>query len=85
MGWQLFVDRGGTFTDVVARHADGRVRLAKLLSATEDAVARCTRVVSRDRPDPANRELYDRLFALYRDSQARLAPIDHALHDLVTP
>ena len=54
-------------------------------ASPEDAVARCTRVVSRDRPDPANRALYDRLFALYRDSQARLAPIDHALHDLFAP
>lgn len=30
--WQFWVDRGGTFTDVVARHPDGRVETLKLLS-----------------------------------------------------
>jgi 5-oxoprolinase (ATP-hydrolysing) len=31
-GWQFWVDRGGTFTDIVARHPDGRLSTAKLLS-----------------------------------------------------
>ncbi|MCZ8322578.1 MAG: hydantoinase B/oxoprolinase family protein [Novosphingobium sp.] len=39
--WQFWIDRGGTFTDVVARAPDGRVLTAKLLSEdparTEDA------------------------------------------------
>ncbi|WP_380782324.1 hydantoinase B/oxoprolinase family protein [Sphingomonas sp. R86520] len=30
--WQFWIDRGGTFTDVVARRPDGRVVTAKLLS-----------------------------------------------------
>ncbi len=30
--WQFWIDRGGTFTDVVARAPDGTVRTAKLLS-----------------------------------------------------
>jgi len=30
--WQFWIDRGGTFTDVVARAPDGRVLTAKLLS-----------------------------------------------------
>ena len=30
--WQFWIDRGGTFTDVVARAPDGSVRTAKLLS-----------------------------------------------------
>jgi 5-oxoprolinase (ATP-hydrolysing) len=30
--WQFWIDRGGTFTDVVARRADGRILTAKLLS-----------------------------------------------------
>jgi 5-oxoprolinase (ATP-hydrolysing) len=30
--WQFWVDRGGTFTDIVARHPDGRLSTAKLLS-----------------------------------------------------
>ncbi len=30
--WDFWIDRGGTFTDVVARDPDGRIRVAKLLS-----------------------------------------------------
>jgi 5-oxoprolinase (ATP-hydrolysing) len=32
MAWEFWIDRGGTFTDVVARSPDGRLRTAKLLS-----------------------------------------------------
>ncbi|MDE1146843.1 MAG: hydantoinase B/oxoprolinase family protein [Azospirillaceae bacterium] len=31
-GWEFWVDRGGTFTDVVARRPDGKLLTAKLLS-----------------------------------------------------
>ncbi|KUL32873.1 hydantoinase B/oxoprolinase family protein [Streptomyces regalis] len=31
-GWQFWVDRGGTFTDIVARRPDGRLMTHKLLS-----------------------------------------------------
>ena len=31
-GWQFWIDRGGTFTDIVARRPDGRLETAKLLS-----------------------------------------------------
>lgn len=30
--WQFWIDRGGTFTDVVGRHPDGSLRTCKLLS-----------------------------------------------------
>src|SRR6476659_5249895 len=30
--WSFAIDRGGTFTDVVARASDGRLRIEKLLS-----------------------------------------------------
>src|SRR3954453_21114356 len=30
--WTFAIDRGGTFTDVVAREPDGRLRVEKLLS-----------------------------------------------------
>ena len=30
--WQFWIDRGGTFTDVVARHPDGSLSTHKLLS-----------------------------------------------------
>ena len=32
MGWQFWIDRGGTFTDIVARSPDGAIHTAKLLS-----------------------------------------------------
>ncbi|MBX9879843.1 MAG: hydantoinase B/oxoprolinase family protein [Candidatus Obscuribacterales bacterium] len=35
-GWQFFVDRGGTFTDVVAVAPDGAVHVRKLLSDNPD-------------------------------------------------
>ncbi len=30
--WQFWIDRGGTFTDVIGRAPDGRLHTAKLLS-----------------------------------------------------
>ncbi|MBV9674280.1 MAG: hypothetical protein JO076_15840, partial [Verrucomicrobia bacterium] len=34
--WQFWIDRGGTFTDIVARARDGTIRIAKLLSENAD-------------------------------------------------
>ena len=31
-GWQFWIDRGGTFTDIVARHPEGKLTTHKLLS-----------------------------------------------------
>lgn len=36
-GWQFWIDRGGTFTDVVARAPDGSIRTHKLLSENPEA------------------------------------------------
>ena len=35
--WDFWIDRGGTFTDIVARDPAGRIRVAKLLSENRDA------------------------------------------------
>ena len=35
--WQFWIDRGGTFTDIVARQPDGALRTAKLLSENAQA------------------------------------------------
>jgi 5-oxoprolinase (ATP-hydrolysing) len=47
--WTFAIDRGGTFTDVVARASDGRVRVEKLLSENpghyEDAALEAIRRV----------------------------------------
>ena len=60
--WDFWIDRGGTFTDVVARHPDGRIEARKVLSenpeAYEDAalegIRRFLGVKSSD-PIPASR------------------------------
>ncbi|MGH8298060.1 MAG: hydantoinase B/oxoprolinase family protein [Steroidobacteraceae bacterium] len=38
-GWQFWIDRGGTFTDIVARAPDGGLRTRKLLSENPDQYA----------------------------------------------
>ena len=35
--WEFWIDRGGTFTDIVARRPDGRLVARKLLSANPEA------------------------------------------------
>ncbi|MEE2878224.1 MAG: hydantoinase B/oxoprolinase family protein, partial [Pseudomonadota bacterium] len=35
-GWQFWIDRGGTFTDIIARRPDGKFEIAKLLSENPD-------------------------------------------------
>ncbi|MFZ4639697.1 MAG: hydantoinase B/oxoprolinase family protein [Nodosilinea sp.] len=35
-GWQFWIDRGGTFTDIVARRPDGTLQVHKLLSENPD-------------------------------------------------
>ncbi len=45
-----------------------------------DAVAKCVKVVSSNKPDPARHERYRQLFAIYKKAQSRLADINHELH-----
>ncbi|MCZ7140650.1 hypothetical protein O6379_24425, partial [Salmonella enterica subsp. enterica] len=39
MDWQFWIDRGGTFTDIVARRPDGSLATFKLLSENPDQYA----------------------------------------------
>src|SRR5699024_12701097 len=39
VGWEFWIDRGGTFTDVVARDPDGQLHTHKLLSADPERYA----------------------------------------------
>ena len=50
--WDFWVDRGGTFTDVVARDPDGRLHAAKLLSENPGGLSRRG---GRGDPPPARR------------------------------
>ncbi len=61
-GWQFWIDRGGTFTDIVGRTPDGALRAHKLLSenpeAYEDAAVQGIRdllELAPDTPVPAER------------------------------
>ena len=38
-GWRFWIDRGGTFTDIVARAPDGALSTAKLLSDNPERYA----------------------------------------------
>ncbi len=56
-GWQFWIDRGGTFTDIVARAPDGSLRTRKLLSESPDqysdaAVEGIRRILGLQRQDP---------------------------------
>ncbi|MDC1383350.1 hydantoinase B/oxoprolinase family protein [Candidatus Puniceispirillum sp.] len=61
LGWQFWVDRGGTFTDLVARRPDGQLLTHKLLSenpeAYKDAALQGMRDllnIAREAPLPVN-------------------------------
>jgi xylulokinase len=45
-----------------------------------DAVGKCVKVVSSNRPDPRNHERYNQFFGVYRRAQSRLVEINHELH-----
>ncbi len=53
-GWQVWIDRGGTFTDVVARAPNGVLHIAKLLSENpdhyEDAAVEGVRRIAGEAP-----------------------------------
>ena len=60
--WKFFIDRGGTFTDLVAHAPDGRLLTRKLLSENPEAYADAALAgiadligVPRNRPLPAER------------------------------
>ena len=65
-GWQFWIDRGGTFTDIVARGPDGTLTTAKLLSENperySDAAVAGIRTVLGLKPDePLPPGLVDRV------------------------
>ena len=69
--WDFWIDRGGTFTDVVARDPDGRVLTAKLLS---DNRRRLPRRRHRRHPPPARRRRRPRRSRPSGSPRSRWAP-----------
>ncbi|WP_298281680.1 xylulokinase [Acidocella sp.] len=55
---------------------------AGLFAGPEEAVARCVRLRDVTTPEPGAQAFYDQLFALYKDTQAALAGLNHRLHAL---
>ena len=47
MSWEFWIDRGGTFTDCVARAPDGQLHVAKVLSDGEAPVAAIRTILAR--------------------------------------
>ena len=50
-----------------------------------DAVEKCVKVVSSNKPDMRNHEKYQRLFEIYKNAQAGLVAINHELHKFSSP
>ena len=46
-----------------------------------DAVEKCVKIISADKPDMENHDRYSQLFHLYKKSQKYLAELNHELHD----
>jgi xylulokinase len=53
-----------------------------IFSDERAAAAACTRIIGRTRPDARRSAYYEQLFALYRQAQAALVPVNHALSQL---
>src|SRR3954469_4510530 len=63
-GWQFWIDRGGTFTDVVARRPDGSLATHKLLSENpgryrDAALAGIREILSLQKNDPIPSQMID--------------------------
>jgi 5-oxoprolinase (ATP-hydrolysing) len=63
-GWQFWIDRGGTFTDVVARRPDSEILTAKVLSENPEqysdaAIAGIRKLLEIGRDDPIPADLID--------------------------
>ena len=53
--WEFWIDRGGTFTDVIGRKPDGTLVAHKLLSENPGGLSRCRRSGHPQSPWPQAR------------------------------
>ncbi len=51
MSWEFWIDRGGTFTDCIARGPDQRVHTAKILSSEDAPLRAIQTILARAAPD----------------------------------
>ena len=62
MGWQFWVDRGGTFTDLIACSPEGRLHVHKCLSrssGTDPAVLAIRELLGLDADQPVPPDAID--------------------------
>ena len=55
---------------------------AGVFGSLQEAAALGAPIIERCRPDPDRHATYSKLFAIYKEAQAGLAPLDHRLHRL---
>ena len=55
---------------------------AGVFGSLSEAAELCAPVIDRARPEAERHDLYSKLFAVYKEAQAGLAPLDHQLHGL---
>ena len=49
-------------------------------ASEKDAIDKCVKVVSSDKPDVRNHDQYQKLFEIYKKAQSNLVEINHELH-----
>ena len=93
-GWQFWVDRGGTFTDIVACAPSGKIQALKLLSHNpnhyEDAVVAGIRQFLRAEPNATRRIAFIKMGTtvgtnalLERHGEPTVLAITAGLHDVL--
>ena len=53
-----------------------------IFASPQDALNKCVRLLDQTTPDTKNHEFYTKLFGIYKQAQAALAPLNHQLHGL---
>ncbi len=53
-----------------------------IFNSPQEALDKCVRLLDQTTPDPKNHEFYTKLFDIYKQAQAVLAPLNHQLHAL---
>jgi len=96
-GWRFWIDRGGTFTDIVARAPDGTLSTAKLLSENPElyedaAIAGIRQILGLGADDPWPAGIIDEVkmgttvatnALLERKGARTLLVVDHGFADLL--
>ena len=83
--WDFWVDRGGTFTDVVARDPDGQLQALKLLSENPSYTDAAVEAIRRFLGVPAGERLKNAAGSLVNDPAQPDAPGDSEADANETP